>query len=624
MRRGKGLVLVVAVSVLTVEGARPAPGSEVSNEGKGSALEAKEEGEEDEDPGLLHSMFDFDSDSASAAMMMNDGTVDEGVQVPDDTPGDFDNPDWEDELGPDFSLVGGALPARSVASNSFVKAANRPDPHERKCTLRGLSDADACARMSTSPVCKRADRSRFLRWTACHPMKWFAISLLVTLALAMLYALVLVAERFYAYAVLSLTNKLHLGPELSAQILALANSVPNVFGIAASMSHGAKPDPSLATSAALGACIFVNGAVLGAVGLSSSLPVKLTRQNLIESGVYGVGLFFTLGAFLLGSISALSGFMMLVIWIAYFALLLQRDSSAIKEDKDTSVSFKLPTDDSHSDSAANEQVNFATKMKEMAQRWVQSQAKGGGTAPTVHKVLTPLRVPLMAILSLTMPDPSIKASKPYVVLVAVFGSAFSMLTSGAMPIIAAKLPFSPLFYIVALALLVAAFGVSTCPPGGLRANSIALSMLAFAQSVSWTHFAADMLVSVADVLARLAGASHAVLGATILGWGAGIVDLVANVFIARAGGSVIAACACFAGPAFTLLAGLGVTFAGNAHTHAMQVVASNGLFSLFSVAVITLALTTAVTQAGMNRVSAAALLGVYGLFATIFALSQAV
>ena len=52
----------------------------------------------------------------------------------------------------------------------------------------------------------------------------------------------------------------------------------------------------------------------------------------------------------------------------------------------------------------------------------------------------------------------------------------------------------------------------------------------------------------------------AVLGLTVLAWGNSIGDLVADVAVARAGSPDMAVTACFAGPLFNMLVGLGVAF----------------------------------------------------------------
>lgn len=53
---------------------------------------------------------------------------------------------------------------------------------------------------------------------------------------------------------------------------------------------------------------------------------------------------------------------------------------------------------------------------------------------------------------------------------------------------------------------------------------------------------------------------HTILGLTVLAWGNSVADLSTNIAMARRGLSNMAITACFAGPMFNMLVGLGVGF----------------------------------------------------------------
>ena len=72
-----------------------------------------------------------------------------------------------------------------------------------------------------------------------------------------------------------------------------------------------------------------------------------------------------------------------------------------------------------------------------------------------------------------------------------------------------------------------------------------------------------MLVCLSHILA----VPKSVLGVTILAWGNSIGDLVADVSIAREGMSEMAIAACYAGPLFNLLVGMGIGTTIGAATH---------------------------------------------------------
>lgn len=83
---------------------------------------------------------------------------------------------------------------------------------------------------------------------------------------------------------------------------------------------------------------------------------------------------------------------------------------------------------------------------------------------------------------------------------------------------------------------------------------------AFAASVVWiSGAAAELLASVAALGGGL-GVSPAVLGVTVLAWGNSAGDLVADVVVARSGEPMMAVAACYSGPLFNAMVGLGLAF----------------------------------------------------------------
>lgn len=76
----------------------------------------------------------------------------------------------------------------------------------------------------------------------------------------------------------------------------------------------------------------------------------------------------------------------------------------------------------------------------------------------------------------------------------------------------------------------------------------------------WMDMVAGEAVAVLTSLGHMWHMNMAVLGLTVLAWGNSIGDLVADVSVARAGSPDMAVTACFAGPLFNMLVGLGVAF----------------------------------------------------------------
>ena len=91
-------------------------------------------------------------------------------------------------------------------------------------------------------------------------------------------------------------------------------------------------------------------------------------------------------------------------------------------------------------------------------------------------------------------------------------------------------------------------------------GAAAVAALGFALAAAWVDVVANELVGLLGFLGGLAGVDHAVLGLTVLAWGNSVGDLSTNLAMARRGLSNMAMTACYAGPLFNLLVGLGLGF----------------------------------------------------------------
>jgi len=81
----------------------------------------------------------------------------------------------------------------------------------------------------------------------------------------------------------------------------------------------------------------------------------------------------------------------------------------------------------------------------------------------------------------------------------------------------------------------------------------------FVISVFWILFAASELVGLLQALGLITGIDDVILGATILAWGNSLGDFVADTVMSKNGKSRLAYAACYGGPCFNLLFGLGLS-----------------------------------------------------------------
>jgi sodium/potassium/calcium exchanger 6 len=87
-----------------------------------------------------------------------------------------------------------------------------------------------------------------------------------------------------------------------------------------------------------------------------------------------------------------------------------------------------------------------------------------------------------------------------------------------------------------------------------------IALYGFIIAATWIDFVADHLVALLDFIGIILHIPGAIMGLTVLAWGNSMSDLSANITMARKGLANMAMTACFAGPIFNILVGLGLGF----------------------------------------------------------------
>merc|ERR1719445_1478759 len=90
--------------------------------------------------------------------------------------------------------------------------------------------------------------------------------------------------------------------------------------------------------------------------------------------------------------------------------------------------------------------------------------------------------------------------------------------------------------------------------------TVPIAFYGFVIAATWIDTIADKLVSVLNFMGIVLHIPNSILGLTILAWGNSMGDLSANTAMAREGLGNMAITACFAGPIFNILIGLGTGF----------------------------------------------------------------
>lgn len=97
-----------------------------------------------------------------------------------------------------------------------------------------------------------------------------------------------------------------------------------------------------------------------------------------------------------------------------------------------------------------------------------------------------------------------------------------------------------------------------------------LAFLGFVMAVGWIYLIANEIVSLLKAIGVFFNVSDAILGLTVLAWGNSIGDLIADIAIAKQGYPRMGFSACYGGPLFNLLLGIGLPFTISLAKHGGQ------------------------------------------------------
>ena len=89
---------------------------------------------------------------------------------------------------------------------------------------------------------------------------------------------------------------------------------------------------------------------------------------------------------------------------------------------------------------------------------------------------------------------------------------------------------------------------------------VPLAMFGFFVAATWIDAISDQLVRLLTFFGVIFHIPNSIMGLTILAWGNSMGDLSANMTMAKKGLANMAITACFAGPVFNILVGLGIGF----------------------------------------------------------------
>ncbi|KAM0826445.1 hypothetical protein ACQ4PT_068861 [Festuca glaucescens] len=451
----------------------------------------------------------------------------------------------------------------SAATNHPLKATTSGKEQGNCEDLEALDGAEAkCSYILSHTPCAPAGYIDYLRLFYCGfgaapPAVGYAAFLLWVLVL--FYLLGDTASEYFCASLEGLSAALRLPPAVAGvTLLSLGNGAPDVFASVVSFAAGDGGDGGgVGLNSALGGALFVSTVVAGVVALAAGSrggAVVELHGFVRDLCFLFFALCFLVAVLAAGTVTVWVAASFVSLYAAYVVLVWTSQCCAGADagkpphpDLDAPLLLDAPTLPSHS-----------AKPTDPAKK------------SRLQRVLRALSMPLYLPRRLTIPDiAGHRWHKPFAVASAALAPVLVATTFTSRSPAAASLDHGHgvgiLLASAFLGLLLAALAASTTDadsaPRGRR-RRVPWLAAGFLMSVLWAYTLARELVALLVAIGYMVGVDSGVLGVTVLAWGDSLGDLVSNVAMAThggPGGAQTAVSACYAGPLFNTVVGLGLS-----------------------------------------------------------------
>ncbi|CAM0875585.1 unnamed protein product [Alopecurus aequalis] len=446
-----------------------------------------------------------------------------------------------------------------------------PSPHGKEqgdCQeMQSLEGVEArCSYILAHTPCAPAGYVDYLRLFYCGfgaaPAVGYAAFLLWLVVL--FYLLGDTASEYFCASLEGLSAALRLPPAVAGvTLLSLGNGAPDVFASVVSFAAGDGGDGGgVGLNSALGGALFVSTVVAGVVALAAGSrgeggAVVELRGFVRDLCFLFFALCFLVGVLVTGTITVWVAASFVSLYAAYVVLVW------------TSQCCTEPGKPPHPDLAAPLLLDDDDEVPPLPS-YSKTTTPSSPAKACLHYAMYALCMPLYLPRRLTIPDiAGHRWSKRWAVASAALAPVLVAVTWTSHSPAAATLDhghdfaiiLASAFFGLLLAGLAAANTDADSPPRGRR-RRVPWLAAGFLMSVLWAYTLARELVALLVAIGYMVGIKASVLGVTVLAWGDSLGDLVSNVAMALhagPGGAQTAVSACYAGPLFNTVVGLGLS-----------------------------------------------------------------
>ncbi|XP_052261125.1 mitochondrial sodium/calcium exchanger protein-like isoform X2 [Dreissena polymorpha] len=393
-----------------------------------------------------------------------------------------------------------------------------------------------------------------------------AVTILVLWLMFLFIGLAVTADDFFCPALSVISDTLRLSHNVAGvTFLAFGNGAPDIFSAIAAIGNAKNGDASLAIGALFGAGVFVSTVVAGTIAIIHPFDA-MQRPFLRDMVFFLAAVFWTFVVLWDKKITKMEAIGFILLYVVYVLTVVI--GRYIYTRQRTRLNSQIC--DERQPLLSNPDVISLTAVR-VEGAWpqfleavnpVDSHGWSGMSLP--KKIYEVLKCPVVFLLTITVPvvnyeDDKHNWNRHLSCLQCILGPVFSVLaTKVGFTLLGGAFPVWGLT--VVLSVLLAAVIFFTSVNELQPKYHDAFAFLGFLVAVIWIYSIANEVVNILQTFGVVFNISNAILGLTLLAWGNSISDFIADTVMARQGYPRMGISACFGGPLFNLLLGIGIPF----------------------------------------------------------------
>ncbi|XP_060067382.1 mitochondrial sodium/calcium exchanger protein-like [Ylistrum balloti] len=403
--------------------------------------------------------------------------------------------------------------------------------------------------------------------------------------------LAVTADDFFCPALSVISETMHLSHNVAGvTFLAFGNGAPDIFSAIAAIGNAKNGDAGLAIGALFGAGVFVTTIVAGSIAVICPFQA-MQRPFLRDVIFYLAAAFWSFTILWKKEIRKIEAIGFILMYVAYVLVVVigryiyQKYKSSIplqngevRNDEEDEPYETIPG--KHSSSASERDPLLDDRINRSVEESDDVETRGAfkdflsainpidtekwPEMKIYTKIYEVFKAPIMFLLVITVPVVDYDEDKHkwnrYLNSLQCFTGLFfsSLATKVGFDTIGGTFPLWALSLIIGagLSLLVFFTSKDEVQP---KYHPV-FAYLGFLVACIWIYSVANEIVNILQTFGIVLNISNAILGLTLLAWGNSIGDLIADTVMARQGYPRMGISACFGGPLFNLLLGIGIPF----------------------------------------------------------------